>query len=315
MLQGSKASCHETGSWFSAWIGALALMTGCAGWALFVPEAVAGDPIEFSAPSIPLVVPRPEPEIKQPEKVPSFRPIPRGGTLDNQAYIMAPRMLISKPQRKTQDFLDTSSDWADNDRNADDLLTKRQELAHWASHSSLDALRDWNSRESTSQFGRRNDSSFQTNQSSDASRLDHDDRRGYPSDNADSLWNRMFSRNPSGFYDTINGSRSSYDNITAPAYGSYQQPTSGFASLEEPVRDAATSSAGDRYAPSDSRRTSDQAPGSDQSFLRAWDTSLFPQGGSGNSSSSSAGYANPSSVLAPNKPANLPFPRRPGNPY
>jgi hypothetical protein len=106
-------------------VAALAVLMSSGVCALFSPAAWAGDRIEFSAPAVPLSVPRPEVEIKEPAKIIGSG-VATEGMMDGALMPVSSEYVFVKPRNKDKDDwnLDPRLDNDPSRRDADDLFTE-----------------------------------------------------------------------------------------------------------------------------------------------------------------------------------------------
>jgi hypothetical protein len=334
-------------------VAALALLMATEGCALFAPAAHAGDRLEFSTPAIPLAVPRPEVETKEPKKMTGSQDLSAGMAGATE----------TAPQQQTLSAKSTSKDKYDLDanpilgkdqdkRDADDWFTARpEETPKQATNSSSSNMpHGWDAKASDGSFQRRNDGGFEAGQT--ASRFgsqigsdrynvwdgDHKERdsdrfgrnserygRETSSDKDGLFWLKKYSQESSGT-DRFNGARFTPFKDESGILGLVGGAHDSRVTMPVPVPGAATDSAHnmalppgfENYTPFDdsqNRQTGEQfgeQAGANQG-LRAWEpppSSRLPA-----RNSSNPGQTSRSQVGAPNRPVNLPFPKRPDSPF
>ncbi len=306
---------------------ALALLIGSVGCALFAPAARAGDRIEFSAPAIPLTVPQPDVEIKEPNKMITTADVADGVMGGADMAPLPENVIIARHKTREQD------PWGSNplrnddpyQRDAGDWLTARPESGHLTNGGSLNMQRGWDSSPSGSLLRRREDSGLETGQN--ASRFDA--LNGFDKDNARekarfeqgsfsekeaSFWTKAFNHDLSA-PNPVNVFRFVPSMKEFGAGGAYEERISNPARAADSARAPALPPGNASYTPMDenqSRQIGEQAGGG-QEYLRAWEPppSRPP---------TSRTYSDPdqiraSRVAAPSKPVRLPMPKRPGDPF
>ncbi len=311
-------------------VGALALLIGSVGCALLAPAARAGDRIEFSAPAIPLAVPQPDVEIKQSQEM-TFSPGAAARLMDGANMPAPQQYIVGRPKSRER------NSWAANSlrnddpdqRNADDWLNSRPESNPLTNGSISEILRGADARNPGSLLQRRNDVGFEAGQNGSRletqTRFDRDHSRegdvsgrGSSSDHEGSLWNKASDRDSSSAIYQLNGGRfvPFMEEFRMSAGGAYGQRMNSPAPPADPARDMALPAGNGGYNPMDdsrNRQTSDEADTASQGYLRAWEPA--PSRRLPARTSSNPDQINPSRVLAPNRPVNLPMPRRPGDPF
>lgn len=312
------------------WVAAFALWIGAGNCAFFTPAARAGDRIEFSAPAIPLSVPCPDVEIKQPSK--TFSAVDVSSGIVNDADMIPPPEEITIPRQKNRNNDPwRSSLLQDNDpdqRDADGWLSVRSEQDRFTNGISwnMNMQRGWNEYVSDTLLRHRESSETESGQK--LSRFGA--QNGYANDHARqenrfgqvsspekeaSFWARAFNRDVSSpnrpnafrFMPEMDG--------FMEAGGADQERAGSPGRTPDSARAAAQSSSYEIYTPVDqsqSRQTSEQFGGS-QEYLRAWEPP--PSRPSPSRTYSKPDDTRPSRVTAPNKPVRLLIPKRPGDPF
>jgi hypothetical protein len=154
---------------------ALALFLASGACALFAPEARAGEPLEFSRPAVPLAVPQPVVETKEPKKL-----IGSGDpTINIMGVDMGPpeQFSFTKSKSKEKYEWDSESRLADpllgkdailgkdeERRDADDWLTALPETSRLTNGRNSNMPRGWDGRASDGSLRRTNDAGFRPGQ-------------------------------------------------------------------------------------------------------------------------------------------------------
>ncbi len=142
-------------------VAALAVLMGGGVCALFAPTAWAGDRIEFSAPAIPLNVPRPEVEVKEPARMIGSANF-AGSVIGNTVMASPSSYVLIRPKHKD------NNDWSldprlDNDpsqRDNDDLFTGRQDSTRETNSNNFNAKQGMNPGAPGGMLQQRNDSAL-----------------------------------------------------------------------------------------------------------------------------------------------------------
>jgi len=335
-------------------VAALALLIASGGCVLFAPTARAGERLEFSTAAILLAVPHPDVETKEPKKMTGTEDIGAGimsgVDMGSQQMIVTTRSKSkSKYDLNSKDKygLDSGDKYdldsnpllgEDQDkRDGDDWLTAPPEPNRMTNSGSLNMPHEWDAKNSDNLFQRKNETGFEAGQ--DSSRFGI--QIGADRDNA---WDGDRNARDGERYgrDSSNDKNSSFwaktlnhDSLVADRFDAARSATSkdesenfGF-SAHEP-RKAEPAPAADsthnmalppgfgNFTPLDdsqNRQTGEQfsyQPGVNQE-LRAWEP--LPSGRLPARSTSKPGQNSPTRVVAPNRPSNLPFPKRPDSPY
>jgi hypothetical protein len=334
-------------------VAALAVLIGSGACAFFAPAACAGDRIDFSAPAIPLGVPQPDAEVKEPTRM-----IGSGGAADGfmgGAEMAAPsQYFIVKPKSREKEAwgLDSLRDNDPDQRHADDWFTSRPDPTRVTNSNRLNMKQglDPNASgnllqqrydsgldggQSESRFGARNGLDRDNSKFSAQNGLDRDyskfgAKNGLDKDNArssdrlgrgvfsaddDSLWTKAFSRDASGM-DRFNSMRLRPSMSDAKPFsgGAYEERMNNPWLGQDSAQTAAPPGyAG--YTPLDDgqSRPTGEPAGESQVYLRAWDPSASRVLPSKNFSNPD--QINTSHVVAPNRPVTIPMPQRPGDPH
>jgi hypothetical protein len=138
-------------------VAALALWLGGVGCALWTPAAGAGEAIEFSAPAVPLAVPQPLVEIKEPGKMIGSADA-SDGVMDG-AEMTPPTQIIIRRQKKNDPWEATSLRGDNPDRHDfDDPFGVQPKPNRLTNNSSLNMQHGWEASDSSSLLGQRDDS-------------------------------------------------------------------------------------------------------------------------------------------------------------
>jgi hypothetical protein len=306
-----------------------ALLAGCGGAALIVPGVQAGQRIEFSAPAIPLSIPKVDNEPKEPDRDRMSIPSGLGAGNMGVAGMDMPRpmtivIMPSKAKAKEGWESGTSGDQGRNDPNAElwrsistdgGLLTNdlglRQE---WDSSSGdrrsqrkgafgTDNLRD------TRQFGMQGESDR------NGVRGENGLGRGHSDDGDNSFWSKALNRHDPSVLGRL------MDGGFVPFAGGTSGAATGFSRAAASVFNAASTASPlvppeygiSSFADDTLRRQSGETAGAAPEQMRAWEV----QSAARQQSRSGSGreVPGPVRVLAPNRPVNLPMPKRPGDPF
>jgi hypothetical protein len=140
-------------------VAALAVLMGSGACAFFAPAAWAGDRIDFSAPAIPLGVPQPDVEIKEPTKM-----LGRGdfanGFMGGAEMAAPAQYFIVKPKTREKDAWDLNPRLGDDpdQRHADDW--SRPDPSRVTNSNTLNMKQGSNPNASGNQLQQRYDSGF-----------------------------------------------------------------------------------------------------------------------------------------------------------
>jgi hypothetical protein len=304
----------------SSSLAGLALLIGgsCAVW---TPCARAGDRIEFSAPAIPLAIPQPEVEVKEPQRPFSSISAAEGPVEDS--YMVPPQNIaVAKPRTRQNDPWDDNPLRDDQDpRNADDLFTARLQPNRLTNGMSLNTQRAWDAKDSDHLLSRRGDSKLDSSYAIrfglDKDNLRDGDRfgRDYVDEKSDSFLSKVFGRDTAG-PDRFNawGTTPFPGDPKNSAGVETEERKKSFGPAADAVRPASLPPGYGSYDPQDIRQNGEQA-GATQSYIRAWEPP--PSRPTPSRSYSHPNQSSPSRVVAPNRPVNLDRPKRPGdsNPF
>ena len=145
----------------------LAVLMGIGACALFAPESHAGDRIEFSAPAIPLSVPRPEVEIKQPARMIGSGAV-NDGIMDSVGVAAPSGYILVKPKKKDKDdwSLDSRLDYDPDRRDFDDVYNDRLDSSRDSTTNSnnLNAKQGMNPNAPGTLLQQKNESNLDDNQ-------------------------------------------------------------------------------------------------------------------------------------------------------
>jgi hypothetical protein len=316
----------------SSLVAGLALLIG-GSCAFLAPAARAGDRIDFSAPAIPLAIPQPEVESKEFQKAISST-IATDGPADDAD--MGPQQItVTKSRAREKDPWDINP-FRDDDadpRRSDNLFTARSEPNRLTNGISLNMQRGWEDNDSDRILLRRGDSKFETgpnasrfgaqnglDQQSErqGDRFGRDQRAGdrlereQADEKNDSLLFKAFSRDLAAPERLEAWGLTTFKGETRNLTGvESDQRSSKFGLPTQPVNGDALPPGYGTYNPSDNRRT-DEQPGATPDFARAWEPP--PARHVVSRGYSNPDQFNPSRVVAPNRPVNLPMPKLPSNP-
>jgi hypothetical protein len=142
-------------------VAALAVLIGSGACAFFVSAAWAGDRIDFSAPAIPLSVPHPDVEIKEPARMIRSGDF-AGGMMDGPEMAAPTQYYVVKSKSREKD--DWSLDPRLNDdpdqRDADDLFASRPDSTRATNSNALNMKQASNPNASGSLLQQKYDSGF-----------------------------------------------------------------------------------------------------------------------------------------------------------
>jgi hypothetical protein len=307
----------------SSSVGAIALLVGSVSCTFLTTAARAGDRIEFSAPAIPLAVPQPAVEIKHPHETIGSAGA-AAGLLDDVNMVAPPQVIVSRPKTKEQNPWSLNPLQADDpdQRNADNWFTSQSEPNRLTNGSGLNMQRDADTRDSSSLLQQRYDSAHEAGQNRfdrDQAQTDDPSGRKSSSDPEASLLAKALGRDSSGSYQFSGGRFMPFmDQFRTFTGGAYEQQMNNSTLSANSAYDTTLPADNESYTPQDesrNRQASQQADAADQSYLRAWEPPPDRSSTSRSSSSSTLNQDNPSRVVAPNQPVNLPMPKRPGDPF
>jgi len=303
-------------------IAGFVLLIGASG-GLLAPAARAGDRIEFSAPTIPLAIPQPDVEIKEPSKPISSANLADGPTYDAD-FLPPPQITVTKARTKERDPWNASPLQSDLDpRASDDLFNARQDASRLTNGSPLGMHRAWEANDAQRMLLRKGDAKF--GDDANASRFGM--RNGWDKDNGrdGDLFGRDSSnkKNQSSLLKMFSLDPASSDRISAWAPKSFlgeSETLTGVGSEQlkfklgmpsDSERTPTLTPGYGSYNPTDKRQI-DQQAGTTPGYLRAWE----PAGTHTAAPKRTFDPNHPdlSHVVAPNRPVNLPMPKRPSDP-
>jgi hypothetical protein len=311
----------------SNWVVVAALLAGCGGAAFMVPGVHAGQRIEFSAPAIPLSVAKEDKEAKEPERI-NVSPGMGAGGIGVGGMEMPPAMTIvimpSKARAKEGWESGTSGDQGRNDPNADLWRSISTDGGLLTNDVGLRQAWDSGAADRLSQRG----SAFGSDNTRDARRFgtqNESDRNGvrgenglgraFSDDNDSSFWSKAFGRHdPSVLGRLMDGGFNPYAGDTSRAAAGISRAASSFfntGSAASPL--VLPDYASSPFADDALRRQGGESAGAPQEQMRAWEV----QSAARQQFRSSPGREQPGPVrvVAPNRPVNLPLPKRPGDPF
>jgi hypothetical protein len=137
-------------------VAALAVLIGSGACAVLAPAACAGDRIDFSAPAIPLGVPQPEVEVKEPTRMIGSGGV--GGGFMGGAEMAAPsQYFIVKPKSREKDAwgLDPLLGDDPDQRHADDWFTSQPDPTRVTNSNRLNTKQGLNPKDSGNQIQQR----------------------------------------------------------------------------------------------------------------------------------------------------------------
>jgi hypothetical protein len=311
----------------SSSVAFVALLAGCGGAAFFAPAVRAGEAIEFSAPAIPLSVPKPDKPIKEPERM---NALPRMAAEYMGGAAMSPEMpiVVVPPKARTREAWGSGA--SGDQRHADpyddiwhpnsseeSLLTNdlRMRQAWDSSAASRQSQRrggyPLDISQDTRPFGAQND----LNRA--GARGENRLGRGFPDESGSAIWSMALNRHDPSMLDRLRDGRFS------PFIDDTPRAAMGIAGTGLPIN---TGSAGSPPSSSlvppdfgsssfldDSmrRQTGESAGGGPQEQMRAWGSPSasrqLPRSNPGREQSG------PKRVVAPNRPATLPWAKKPGD--
>jgi hypothetical protein len=334
---------------FSNSAASLALLIATGGCALFASQAHAGDRLEFSSPALPLAVPHPRAEVKDTKN--SFGSGDASGMTSILDMVPQQDVVISRSKHKDDDIWDTNPILGEGQdkRDLDNWLEARPEPNPMTnSANGVNMPRGWDSRNPDDPFHRKDDSNFQSQNSPklgsaigfDAENLKNPDQynskfgTGIGLDGQITRDNDRFGRDSSNdrdnlsWFRTIGRDSTDKERFGGGRYTPFRDESANDTSshdfrlgepkpMSDPVHDMGTPSELETYTPFD---TSEHRLGSEPSgmqtgtagSLRAWEqpqtANRLPTRDSLNQSLNRS-----SQGVAPNRPVNLPFPKRPGD--
>jgi hypothetical protein len=306
----------------SSLMAGLVLLIGASG-AFFAPAVRAGDRIDFSDPAIPLAIPRPEVEIKEPQKTIGSISMANGPSYEGD-FLPPQEFTVTKPRTRNKDPWNANPLLDDADPRADDdLFSARPEPNRLTNGSQFNLQRNSDARDSDRMLLRKEDSKFGIDPN--ASRLGA--RIGWDKDNGreDDLFgrDRFNKKNESSLLKVFSLDPAAQDRFRAWEPKSFPGESSsltGAGSADaktkwglpaDAARTPALPSGYGSYDPADNRPTGEQGqttPG----YVRAWepaDAHPAPARRASNPDQVSASH-----VVAPNRPVNLKIPKRPSDP-
>jgi hypothetical protein len=327
-----------------------ALLIAGGGCILLAPVTQAGEHLDFSTPAFPLAVPHPAVEAKETKKPTASESI--NGVMV-APDIAPQGVVISRPRHRDQDAWDSNPLLGEdqNKRSFDDWITGPPEPNLSTNGSNLNMPRGWDAKDSQDPQRRRNDSGLEANQN--ASRfgssigLDGENKRdedrnasrygspiGFDGENkrdGDRYGRDSYSdKDNLSFFKMFGHESSDKDKFTGARYTPFRDETATVegAARESRMREmkASLDSVPNSSLPSDfgsytpfdnsqSRLTANQMEaqsGIDHS-MRAWEPPASIDHLPVARGNLNLGQNIPSRVVAPNRPINLPFPKRPGD--
>jgi hypothetical protein len=374
-------------------VAALAVFVSSVASAFFAPSAGAGDRIEFSAPAIPLGVPQPEVEVKEPAKMigsgsfsegtvggvemamPSQYFIFKPKTRDKNDWGLDPRLDQDPDQRKADDWFITESDSTRGTNNnnlnkaglnlnpSGGVLQPRNDVGQEGGQNAFrsggqsgfdgdnsrfgspNGIDKRNTRfgamngldRETSRFDSKNGSDREDSRFGAKNGLDRENSRfgapsgsekeyarsgdrlgqGLSSARDESIWTKVF-RHDGSVTDRLNPMQFvPAGSDTKEANGSsYEERMNNSWPGQDSGHPAPFSPGYTGFTPLDigqSRQFGEQAEEGQGGSLRAWEPPASPEAAS--RSFSTAEQFNASRVVAPNRPAILTMPQRPGDPH
>lgn len=322
-LEGMEFRCSKA-------VAALILMMGANGGGFLAWPARAGDPIEFSAPAIPLAVPQPDVEIKEPAQTIGSLNAVGGGVLDPEEGFST-EVIVVRPRHKVSEPLEANPprEGEASQLTGDGWLTPQPETSHLANGSAVSAQRGEEAGAFGSILRRGGDSGLQGEKigsrfgaQSDSIRENagDTDRFGRPTSNKedDSFWAKFLNRPPSAFGQASGGGfMSQMDESKSLDGGASEVRINNAALSAESTRTLGLPADSGSFATFEERRSrqADDQSGANQmnpGYVRAWEPPLshaLPP-----KSHSKLGEAGPSHGGAPVRPVTLLMPRRPGDP-
>jgi hypothetical protein len=333
---------------FSSSTATMALLIATGGFGLFAAAAHAGDRLDFSSSVVPLAVPHPQVEVKDAKK--SFSSDEASAIAP--VLDMAPEQgfVVSRSKHKEDDVWDPNPILGEGQdkRDFNNWLEARPEPNPMTNGANgLNTPRGWDSRIPDDPFHRKDDPNIQSqngpkpgsaigfdaenfkdtdkNNSKYGSGLGLDaqltrdnDRFGRDSSNdKESLsWLRTMGRDPMDKEKYGGGRYTPFRDESASITGPHDIRTSEPKPMSDPVRDMAMPSEMGSYTPFETteRRLAGEQSGmqTGTGSLRAWEqppaANRLPGRGSFNPS-----LTRSSQSVAPNRPVNLSFPKRPGD--
>jgi hypothetical protein len=304
-----------------------ALLAGCGGAAFFAPAVRAGEPIEFSAPAIPLSVPKPDKEIKEPDRM----NIPPGMAAEYMgSAAMSPDMpmVIVPPKAKAREAWGSGA--SGNERRDDpyDDIWHRDSSEQSLLTNDFRMRQAWDSSAASRQSQRRAGYPLDISQDTRLFGVQNDLNRvgargenrlgrGFSDDSDSAIWSMALNRHDPSMLDRLRDGRFS------PFIDDTPRAAMGIAGTGLPIN---TGSAGSPPSSSlvppdfgsssfldDStrRQTGESADGGPQEQMRAWGsqpaTRQLPKSNPGRE------QPGPKRVVAPNRPATLPWAKKPGD--
>jgi hypothetical protein len=197
-------------------VAALAVLMGSGVCAWFAPAAWAGERIEFSAPAVPLSVPRPEVEVREPAKMIGSG-VATEGIMDGTLMPVSSEYVLVKPRNKDKDdwSLDARLDNDPSRRDADDLFTERQDSTRETNSNNLNTKPGLNPATPGNLLQQRNESALDGSQADSKfgawTGLDRDNSRFGAWSGADRNNPRFAGRNGMGGEDSKFETRNGFD--------------------------------------------------------------------------------------------------------
>jgi len=308
----------------STWAAGLTLLIGSSG-ALLAPATEAGDRIDFSAPAIPLDIPQPEVEIRESQKAIVATTGVNLPMTDSSYMDMPQQVTVSRPRFRDKSPWDDDvfQDDEKDPRNNDDLFTARPEPNRGTNGIGLSMQRVQDKSDSSRLLLRREDSGLETGREDsrfgDRKAAEKEsgrdgDRLGlnFTKERNDSLLFKAFGRDPAApaRFSAWGSTPSADETRTLTGIESDEQKSRVGLPMEAARSETLPLGYGS-YAPDDRRKADEQAAAA-PGYMRAWEP---PAPRSLPSKNYSNPYQiNPARVVAPNRPVNLPMPKRPGDP-
>jgi len=333
---------------FSSSAATMALLIATGGCALFASAAHAGDRLDFSSPALPLAVPHPQVEVKDTKK--SFSSDEASGIAPGLDMAPEQGFVVSRSKHKEDDVWDTNPILGEGQdkRDFNNWLEARPEPNPMTnSANGFNTPRGWDSRNPDDPFHRKDDPNIQSQNGPklgsaigfDAENIKDPDKnnskfgsgigldaqltrdndrfaRDSSNDKDSPSWLRTMGRDPMDKEKYRGGRYTTFRDESASVTGPRDIRTSEPQPMPDPVHDMAIPSEIGSYTPFETteRRLSGEQSGRQTGMgsLRAWEqpaaANRLPSRGSFDPSLNRS-----SQGVAPNRPVNLAFPKRPGD--
>jgi hypothetical protein len=321
----------------SSSVALAALLASGGGAGLFAPGVHAGQPIEFSAPAIPLSVPKLEMEVKEPERINA--PPGMGTGYMPGVEIPPPMTIVIRPSKtKAKDGWEARASDIEGRKDPFDDVWQSTSPDSDSLTNELSAQQGWNSgpderlnqgkggfvldkTQDTRRIGAQDESKRKGGRGeSDLGRAFSDESDSSSDNSSDrSFWSKAFDRHdPSVLGRLMDGGFNPYAGDTSIGAGGISGPATSIFNKGAAASPLASSLVPSDYGSSSFaddplRRQAGDSAGAPQDQMRAWgNPPAFRQI---YRSSSSRELPSPARAAAPSRPVNLQWPKKPGDPF